>query len=62
MLVLNRLLLNMEYVVINALNALASIVSMCDLHAIFLSNITKKYRLPPVFIDPNVALLRPLRH
>jgi hypothetical protein len=39
-LVLNRLLLNREYVVINALKALASIISMCDLHVIFLSNIT----------------------
>jgi hypothetical protein len=38
MLVLNRLLLNRKYVVINALKALASIISMCDLHAIFLSN------------------------
>jgi hypothetical protein len=43
MLVLNRLLLNREYVVINALKALASIVSMCDLHVIFLSNITPRY-------------------
>jgi hypothetical protein len=43
MLVLNRLLLNMEYVLINALKALASIVFMLDLHVIFLSNITPKY-------------------
>jgi hypothetical protein len=43
MLVLNRLLLNREYVVINALKALASIVYMCDLHVIFLSNITSRY-------------------
>jgi hypothetical protein len=43
MLVLNRLLLNREYVVTNALKALGSIVSMCDLHVIFLSNITPRY-------------------
>jgi hypothetical protein len=42
MLVLNRLLLNMKYVVIYALKALALSVSMCDLHVIFLSNITYK--------------------
>jgi phosphatidylethanolamine-binding protein (PEBP) family uncharacterized protein len=42
-LVLNRLLLNREYVVINALKALASISSMCGLHVIFLSNITPRY-------------------
>jgi hypothetical protein len=43
MLVLNPLLLNREYVVINALKALASISSMCDLHVIFLLNITPIY-------------------
>jgi hypothetical protein len=43
MLVLKSLLLNTEYGVINALKALASIVSMCDLHVIFLSNITPRY-------------------
>jgi hypothetical protein len=43
MLVLKRLLLNREYVVINALEAFASIVSMCDLHVFFLSNITPRY-------------------
>jgi hypothetical protein len=43
MLVLNRLLLNREYVVINALEALDSIISLCDLHVIFLSNITQRY-------------------
>jgi hypothetical protein len=43
MLVLNRLLLNRENVVINALKALASIISICDLHVIFLSNITPRY-------------------
>jgi hypothetical protein len=43
MLVLNCLLLNRTYVVINAPNALASIISMCDLHVIFLSNINPRY-------------------
>jgi hypothetical protein len=43
MLALNRSLLNMEYVLINALKALASIVFMCSLHVIFLSNITSIY-------------------
>jgi hypothetical protein len=43
MLVLNRLLLNRGYVVINAPKALASIISMCHLHVIFLSNITLRY-------------------
>jgi hypothetical protein len=38
MLMRNRLLLNTEYVVINALKALASISSMCGIHVIFLSN------------------------
>jgi hypothetical protein len=42
-LVLNRLLLNSEYVLINALKALASISSMCGLHVILLSNITPRY-------------------
>jgi hypothetical protein len=43
MLVLNRLLLNREYVVIKALKAFASISSMCGLHVIFVSNITPRY-------------------
>jgi hypothetical protein len=43
MLVLNRLILNKEYVVINALKALVLTVSICDLHVIFLSNITPRY-------------------
>jgi hypothetical protein len=34
-LALNRLLLNREYIVINALKALASIAFMCDLRVIF---------------------------
>jgi hypothetical protein len=43
MLALNRSLLNREYVLINALKPLASIVLMCDLHVIFLSNIASRY-------------------
>jgi hypothetical protein len=39
----NRLLLDRKYVAINALKALASIVSMCDPHEIFLLNITPRY-------------------
>jgi hypothetical protein len=41
--VLNRSLLNREYILINVLKALASIISMCDLHATFLSKITPRY-------------------
>jgi hypothetical protein len=43
MLALNGLLLNREYVLINALKALVSIVFMSSLHVIFLSNITPRY-------------------
>jgi hypothetical protein len=43
MLALNRSLLNREYVLINALKALASIVLMCNLHVIFLSYIKPRY-------------------
>jgi hypothetical protein len=43
MLMLNRSLLNREYILINVLNALASIISMCSLHATFLSLITPVY-------------------
>jgi hypothetical protein len=42
MLVLNCSVLNREYVIINALKALASIVFMCGLHVIFLSSITPR--------------------
>jgi hypothetical protein len=42
-LVLNRFLLNMGYVVINALKALASISSMFGIHVIFLSNTIPRY-------------------
>jgi hypothetical protein len=37
------LLLNREYVVINTLKVLASIISMFDPHVIFLSNISPRY-------------------
>jgi hypothetical protein len=37
MLALNRSLLNKEYTLLNALKALAPIISMCTLHAILLS-------------------------
>jgi hypothetical protein len=43
MLALNRLLLNREYILMNVLKALASIVSMRNLHVIFLSKITPRY-------------------
>jgi hypothetical protein len=43
MLALNRLLLSREYALINALKALASILCMCNLRVIFLSNITPRY-------------------
>jgi hypothetical protein len=43
MLVLNRSLLNREYVLINVLKALASIISICNLHVTFLSKITPRY-------------------
>jgi hypothetical protein len=43
MLVLNRSLLNREYILINVLKALASIISICNLHLTFLSNITPRY-------------------
>jgi hypothetical protein len=43
MLALNHPLLNREYVLINALKALVSIVVMCNLHLIFLLNITLRY-------------------
>jgi hypothetical protein len=40
MLALNRSLLNKEYILMNVLKALASIICMCYLHVILLSNIT----------------------
>jgi hypothetical protein len=43
MLALNRLLFNWEYTLINILKALVSIISMCNLHMLFLSKITQRY-------------------
>jgi hypothetical protein len=43
MLALNHSLLNREYILMNVLKVLASIISMCNLHVIFLSNITPRY-------------------
>jgi hypothetical protein len=43
MLVLNHSLLNKEYVPINALKALASIIFICSLHVIFVPNSTPIY-------------------
>jgi hypothetical protein len=43
MLVLNRSVLNREYILINVLKALASIISTCNLHVTFLSKITPRY-------------------
>jgi hypothetical protein len=45
MLALNRLLLNREYVLINALKALVSIDFMCNLHVILLSTMLSGYLL-----------------
>jgi hypothetical protein len=43
MVVLDRSLLNRGYILMNVLKALASIVSMCSLHVIFLSKIIPRY-------------------
>jgi hypothetical protein len=43
MLALSRSLLNREYNLMNVLKALASIISMCNLHVILLSKITPRY-------------------
>jgi hypothetical protein len=43
MLTLNRSLLNREYNLMNVPKALASIVSMCNIHVILLSKITPRY-------------------
>jgi hypothetical protein len=43
MLALNRSLLNREYILMNILQALASIISKCNLHVILLSKITPRY-------------------
>jgi hypothetical protein len=39
----NRSLLNKEYILMNVLKALASIISMCNLHVTLLSKITPRY-------------------
>jgi hypothetical protein len=46
MLALNRSIFSRIYILINALKALAAIISMCNLHVTFLSKITPRY-----FID-----------
>jgi hypothetical protein len=43
MLVLNISLLNRKYILINVLKALSSIISTCNVHVTFLSNITPRY-------------------
>jgi hypothetical protein len=43
MLALNRSLLSKEYTLINVVKALASIISMCNLHVTLLSKITPRY-------------------
>lgn len=43
MLALNRSIMNRLEALINVLKALASIVSMCNLHVIFILKITAKY-------------------
>jgi hypothetical protein len=43
MLELNRSLLNREYILMNVLKALASIICMCSLDVILLSNNTPRY-------------------
>jgi hypothetical protein len=43
MLALNSSLLNREYILMNVLKTLASIIYMCNLHVILLSQITLRY-------------------
>jgi hypothetical protein len=43
MLALKRSLFNGEYILINVLKALASVISMCSLHVTLLSKITLRY-------------------
>jgi hypothetical protein len=40
---LSRSLLIMQYTLINVLKAMASIISMCNLHVILLPKITQRY-------------------
>jgi hypothetical protein len=51
MLVLNRSLLNREYTLINLLKALASIISMCNLHVTLLSKIIPIYLQMECFVQ-----------
>jgi hypothetical protein len=43
MLVLNRSIFHMKYILINVLKTLASIISMRNLHVTFISKITPRY-------------------
>jgi hypothetical protein len=43
MLAFNRSLLNGEYILMNNMKTLASIISMCNLHATLLSKIPPRY-------------------
>jgi hypothetical protein len=43
MLPLKRTILTREYILLNDPKALASIISVCDLHVILLSKITPRY-------------------
>jgi hypothetical protein len=43
MLLLNRSLFNRVYILITVLKALATIISVCNLHVTFLSKITPSY-------------------
>jgi hypothetical protein len=54
MLVINRSLLNREYIFVNVLKALASIIYMRNLHVTFLSKIT-----PPYFTLCTNGMIRP---
>jgi hypothetical protein len=60
MLVLNPSLLNKEYILINVLKALASIISMCNLHVTLLSKITPRYFVLFTLLEPeSLALIDP---
>jgi hypothetical protein len=43
MLVFTRSILNRKYILVNVLKALASIISMCNVHVTLLSKITPRY-------------------
>jgi hypothetical protein len=46
MLALNCSFFNREYILVNVLKVLASIISMCNFHIIFLSKIMPRYFTP----------------